>query len=467
MIHSARVRAIHWAFLLLLPSALLAANPGMVTRTLPYTPAPLANPLKGLVPYAGRAGTDFPYTLEFNYLPLAALMTGPGEFDWSPLENLLNDVASRGRQTIFRIYLEYPAKPTGIPAFLIEAGLKTHAYTNTNTQPLPPALVTTPDYEDTRLRAALKSFIGALGKRYDGDARIGYITAGLLGTWGEWHTHPRTDLMPSKTVQTEVMDAYEAAFKKTPILLRYPAGEDDPRYAPNHNRPFGYHDDSFGWATRPTDRPSDDWFFLTRLQKAGPNATNKWRTHPIGGEIRPELWQGLWNDPSSSPEGQEFGQCVLDTHVTWLMDSSTTRPLTGSQRQKAFLGIRRMGYEYWIWQVDHSTPAPSQPCNIRVLIRNVGIAPFYHDWPIELGLIADGNAQHTFTTPWKLSERLPRDPDRFFELTLSPDQQPTGTWQLALRVVNPLPNGFPLRFAGMNQDQHAPGWFTLTEITFP
>lgn len=59
-------------------------------------------------------------------------------------------------------------------------------------QPLPPAHVETPDYEDKNLRRSIKSLVAALGKKYDGDPRIGFITAGLLGTWGEWHTYPNS-----------------------------------------------------------------------------------------------------------------------------------------------------------------------------------------------------------------------------------------------------------------------------------
>lgn len=73
-------------------------------------------------------------------------------------------------------------------------------------------------------RACLKNFIAALGAKYDGDARIGFITAGLLGHWGEWHTYQREDLWAGKDVQIEVMDAYEAAFKRSPVLLFLSAG---------------------------------------------------------------------------------------------------------------------------------------------------------------------------------------------------------------------------------------------------
>jgi len=183
-----------------------------------YAPGPAANPLKGLVPYSNDTNMHFPHSMEFGYVGLADLMLGYDEFDWQPMERLLNPIAGRSHQAVFRVYLEYPNKTNGIPIFLLKDGLKVHRYLNTNTQPFPPANVETPDYEDKNLRRALVNFIAALGKKYDGDPRIGFVTAGLLGTWGEWHTYPRGELFASKTVQAEVMDVYAAAFQVTPVL---------------------------------------------------------------------------------------------------------------------------------------------------------------------------------------------------------------------------------------------------------
>ena len=55
--------------------------------------------------------------------------------------------------------------------------------------------------------------------------------------------------MADKSVQNEVLQAYSSAFKKTPVLIRYPAGKNDPTYVRNDNQPFGYHDDAFSWET--------------------------------------------------------------------------------------------------------------------------------------------------------------------------------------------------------------------------
>jgi len=194
-------------------------------RLLTLGESPVVNPLKGLVPYARPTPDRFPHSMEFSYIGLAKIVKGDGVYDWQPMEKLLDDIASRGNQAVIRIYVEYPGKTDGIPQYLIDGGLKVHSYMNTNTAPFPPTKVLTPNYEDESLRKTLANFIQAFGAKYDGDPRLGFITAGLLGTWGEWHTYPRDDLWASKTVQTEVMDAYEQSFRKTPILLRYPAGD--------------------------------------------------------------------------------------------------------------------------------------------------------------------------------------------------------------------------------------------------
>ena len=101
-----------------------AASAEQVVFKPAYAPAPADNPLKGFVPYAGQ-GKEFPHSMEFDYLPLASLMTGPKTFHWAPLDRLLDDIASRGCQSVFRIYLEYPQKPTGVPKYLVLAACRT------------------------------------------------------------------------------------------------------------------------------------------------------------------------------------------------------------------------------------------------------------------------------------------------------------------------------------------------------
>ncbi len=446
--------------------ALILATPAMAADRTPLeaAPSPVDNPLQGLVPYAADVRTFFPHSLEFNYLPFSAIVKGYDEFDWKPIERLLDEIAARGHQAVFRIYLEYPNKKGVIPDFLVKDGLKVHKYLNTNTQPLPPANVETPDYEDKNLRRSFKNFIAALGKKYDGDPRIGFITAGLLGTWGEWHTYPKNELFASKTVQTEVMDAYEAAFQVTPVLLRYPAGEKTNQKAPNAKRKFGYHDDSFAWATLDTGKKNDDWFYLPALKSAGPEAELKWKTQPIGGEIRPEAWGKVFDDKPGDKQIQDFRRCVEETHVTWLMDSGMfEKKQTADRIKRATEKVRRMGYDFHVPGVTIDKAAGDK-LTVQVEVFNRGVAPFYYDWKPEFGLIDSGKVVKTFPGSGKITDLLPGDKPRVWDDTLDLSGVKPGNYKLALRIPNTLKNGHPLRFANKTQDADAPGWLTLGSV---
>jgi hypothetical protein len=432
---------------------------------LEYAPGPADNPLKGLVPYANATVDSFPHSMEFSYFPLSALVTGYDLYDWTPLDKFLNESAQHGHQAVFRVYLEWPGRGGAIPVFLVKDGLNVFKFKDSSVEP--PKDNQTPDYTNPKLRAVLLRFVAALGQRYDGDPRIGFITAGLLGGWGEWHgMAPKYDLFAGKDLQVAVMDAYEAAFATTRILVRYPTGgEGFQQLAPNAKRGFGYHDDSFAWGTLDTGKPNDSWFFMAAQRMAGREALDKWKTQPIGGEIRPEAW-GIVFDPNPvRQEIQNFLDCVEATHVSWLMDSGMFRQKPDVGRiQRAKENVRRMGYDFYVSAVT-ITPAKDGRLLLKVEIINRGIAPFYYDWPVEFGLIgADGRMTMTSAGLGKITGLLPGDDPRIWDEALNVDGVAAGKYKLVMRVPNKLPNGQPIRFANKNQDADARGWLTLGEI---
>lgn len=413
---------------------------------LPYVPAPADNPLKGLVPYADPEQGRFPHSLEFSYLSFGKLMKGPQTFDWSPMEELLDDIASRRHQAVVRIWLEYPGHKDGIPQFLRDEGLKVTSWKYENDGPFPDDIVITPDYSNPKLQKAIRQFLQAFGKKYDGDPRLAFLTAGILGIWGEWHNYPRDELMAKKPVQTMVMKAYAKAFQKTPVLLRYPAGEEDWSYAPNHRQPFGYHDDSFAWATLDTGREADDWFFLPALKAAGKEALQKWKTEPIGGEIRPELWGRIFDDVPKHKKAQDFAECVQQTHVTWLMDTGMFEKKQSAKRIKnAVRAVQSMGYEFHI--LTASQQRTDRKVNVELKLQNQGVAPFYYDWEVKLVATRSGKPLKSFSTPWSVQGILPGAKPTVWKHAISIREFPQEADGLAVQVVNPLKNGMPLRFA--------------------
>ena len=118
---------------------------------------------------------------------------------YKTLEPNLNEIASRNHQAIFRVYLDFPIEPTGIPSFLMN-GLGKHPYTEYGGG-------VSPDYSNETLISTLESLIGELGKEYDGDDRIGFIQLGMLGFWGEWHTYPHDEWFPDATIQNRILYA--------------------------------------------------------------------------------------------------------------------------------------------------------------------------------------------------------------------------------------------------------------------
>ncbi len=457
------IRTIAIACIFVLTTASLLRGQAERSGKLDYAPAPVDNPLKGLVPYQDDVRTRFPHSLEFNYLPYSAIVKGYDQFDWQPLEQMLDDIAGRGHQTVVRIFLEYPGKKGVIPKFLVDDGLTIHRYINTNTAPLPPTQVETPDYENANLRRSLNNFILAFGQKYDGDPRLGFITAGLLGTWGEWHTYPKDELFASKTVQNEVMDAYEAAFKITPVLLRYPAGERDPHKANNAQRNFGYHDDSFAWATLHTGKEDDSWFYMTALKVAGPQAEAKWKTSPIGGEIRPEAWGKVFDSNSKSKKIQNFRQCVDQTHVTWLMDSGMFEKKQSEARiANATTEVRRMGYEFHA--SSFSVNRNNNKLNVQLDVENRGVAPFYYNWQVEWGILSGDKVLKSFPASVKLRDQLPGPKPQTWSDTLDLQAMNAGKYTLAIRIMNPLKSGQPVRFANRTQDANAVGWLSICDV---
>ena len=433
-----------------------------LAEPVPMVPAdsPVDNPMKGLVPYAGQSRDRFPHSLEYDGLPLSKLLTGPEQYNWQSLDDKLVAISGRSCQAVIRVWLEFPGQPSGLPDYLARAGVKITEWRDESEKlPLPNY---TPDYDDERLVAALEGFIAALGRRYDSDARMGFITAGLLGLWGEWHTYPREALFASKRTQERILAAYERAFHRVPVLLRYPAGPVDARLAENAHRPFGYHDDSFAWGTLDTGRKDDSWFYLPALKAAGPLAMERWKTHPIGGEIRPEVWGIVFDERPAHQRAQDFATCVRETHASWVLDTGMFREKADPARMaRALTQVRHMGYDFRMATAE-ITRHGEHGATVVLEIVNQGVAPFYQDWRVELGaIVADGAVVETWPVKWTLRGLLPGEtPTRWekqIERTTSRDRACT----LALRVVNPMPGGKRLRFANAAEDRDAKGWLSL------
>ncbi len=180
----------------------------------------------------------------------------------------------------------------------------------------------------------------------------------------------------------------------------------------------------------------------------------RWKSQPIGGEIRPEAW-GVVFDESPPAAVQDFRRCVEENHVSWLMDSGMFRePAKPARLGRALEAVRRMGYEFRVTRVEIEGRV------LRVTLTNQGVAPFYHPWKARFRLLAaDGKTATEQESPHALTGILPGE-SAVWEQALPGDQPEKMT--VLMQVPNPLPNGKPVKFANRAQDADRDGWLTLT-----
>lgn len=145
---------------------------------------PLNNPLKGWCPYTNAGDIHQPYSMVFQYVSWRDLEPVKGEYRFEEWEKKWGVASAKGKHIVFRVYIDYPSRPSGLPEWLRKAGVAETAYTDYGGGK-------SPDYDDERMIAGCERLIAALGKRYNSHPRVAFIELGLLGFWGEWHTYPR------------------------------------------------------------------------------------------------------------------------------------------------------------------------------------------------------------------------------------------------------------------------------------
>jgi hypothetical protein len=480
------------------PAPPATPDPSLAVHPLASAPGPLDNPLKGFATYyfpGSDENTGYPHSLQWSYFGLSEVMTDPGNctsYNWSVLDNALNEIASYGNQAAIRFYLEYPGGTGTHPGNAIPHCFDGNVTYRTNTY----WGTTSPDYDSPFLLNALGNFIAAYGARYDGDPRIGFINLGLVGLWGEWHTWPfDTDtgsdsypnFMPTDAHAAQIIQDYAGAFHKTKIEVRYPTSGGGAA----NNLNVGYHDDSFCYregsplagVTLPESLGGASYAQLQLDLNEG--TENKWITNSMGGEVRPEIQSSAFTSwPGGSGQVDNMKACIELEHTTWKINQtsqsySPTDPNVGA-------AVRLMGYDLSVTNAYFKNGA-SGTATIGVQMTNDGVAPFYYPWTVTLGLKnSGGTIVKTWDTPWDLRTVMPlkirafpdwnagADPTyveygypQYFQSAVDLSAVAGGSYQLVVRVKNPLEatsaNAKKLRFA--NATQNTDGWLGLGAMT--
>ena len=428
---------------------LLLASLGFIVSVqgadLKYAPVYAPNPLKGMIA-AGRHSVDFQTSMNSSIFGLREVVKAPGQYDWSRLELLLNKASERKLQSVLRPYLDWPMNRPGLPEYILAIDGASHRFDRPHFSYQTGAVV--PVYDDLNVRVLMRDFIKAFGEAYDGDPRLAFVEAGLVGSWGEWiyWGYPGREfsqLHASETTQIEVMDAYAKAFTKTKILLRWPTTN-------NLERAFGYHDDWFGHRRGG---------YQSKWEGLGLPPGDRWQLFPMGGRIHPEF----------SPDSGRCQLTLTTSAALELADSGhyTYLKLPGKiqvANQDTLVELEhKLGYELHVKRAAFLPEQNTDP-KVSITMTNTGAAPFYYSWPMELAVANKGQIRNTWQTDWDVRKVVPGRGDVVFETRLKDAGQfPKGS-QLLMRMANPMKEGLPVSFANETQNADLPGWLTLAQI---
>ena len=305
-----------------------------------------------------------------------------------------------------------------------------------------------------------------LGEAWDDDPRIFAVQMGLIGHFGEHH-----DPAPTAEQRRLLAEAFHAAFKNKPVLVRHTDRE-------FMEAGFGIYYDTFAYVAREPETGSQDQF----PWQATHGYRDIWKRAPIEGEVEYN-WQ---QQRESAKPAETFGRTPDETmkvpayrrymvdkirryHASYLgwidnYHAADRDVLAGAaEMQKAF------GYRFVLDAVSYPRAAqPGGKLTVKLAVRNTGSAPFYLDWPVAVALLDAATKMPVWSAPldgvdirrwlpgedWDSAAFSYRSPamknDAAGEAAL-PEDLKTGEYILALAILDRQGGMMPsVRFAAEN-----------------
>lgn len=442
------------------------------------TDAILANPGMGWETFHRTARDDknlpawIPSTVHYARWGWGTLEPRPGEIDHAFLDGVLQETREAGQTLAFRAMCcsTRPGHPYH-PNWLGEVGgrVVTTRYGDG------PELEV-PDLDDPVVLRAHLDFIERLGARYDGHPDVDHVDLGSVGWWGEWHMSRSSNApMPKPETQKKIVDAYLAAFKKSPLVMLI-GGGDMLAYAVQNGA--GWRADCLGdmggfsktWCHMRTGYPR----YLPEAR-----ALDAWKSAPVA-------WETCWDMRKWVDEGWSLRfifNYALALHGSVINNKSAPLPEGEQVRPEVERFLRRLGYRLVLRQWSHPRQAkPGAKLELAMQWQNTGSAPCYKPYRLAYRLTGPGGEHRVFASDVTVEGWLPGSIEVFTEeffrqpadlppgeivevadsIQLPPELAP-GTYGLSLAVVGESDDQpvVQLGIAGRGDD----GWYPLSRVT--
>jgi len=266
-------------------------------------------------------------------------------------DEMWGDIASRNVKVIPRVYLHWNGDKKYWPADM-----------------------TPDDYTSGQFQQRVLRLVERLGILWDTDPRVAFVELGIFGKWGE-----QEQPFATKEVQKLVGDAVAKAFKHKLVSVRR-------NWELFESQPFGVYWDS--WAHY--DQMWDHGNSIAQLN----SAEGRYLINYVGGEVAYN-WGNADTQPGPSPTESVarviHRNFIINTlrwlHCTqlrWIENYDTTN---AEARAGADIIQQAFGYRYVLEKVAFNSSVTNGDLCVVIHVKNVGSAPFYYDWPLQVSLL--------------------------------------------------------------------------------
>ncbi len=399
----------------------------------------LANPFKGFAPWIGNSNPVYEVKLQQATFGWADLEPTKGNYDWSHLERNWGNVRLTGKRVGFRVAAEIPGSgQNDTPQWLIDEGVALRPYEIDNQTGL------APDWDDPKFLAAHHDFIMALGARYDADPRVAWIDIGSYGFWGEWHVWLNESLAGTEATKQAILDDYFEAF---PTKAKVIAFDDDFATKYVTDRGGGIRNDCLG------TEDSNNWY-LTSLNRIDPTLNDRvWKTAIITGEFCGSGYGAHEGTTERFDLNYEF---VRQTHWSFVGSAGGAIDPEDEQHRKDLDKLHKtLGYRFVLRSFSMNPSAGAgDTLDVQLGVENVGIAPFYFEWPLVLYIVADDNsiALEQIAADIDIRNWLPGLHVEDTSLVL-PSDSATGSYEVKLAIHDPDTGEPGVLFANTGVDE--------------
>ncbi|MBQ2112030.1 MAG: DUF4832 domain-containing protein [Bacteroidales bacterium] len=307
--------------------------------------------------------------LEFAYMLYNEVCKEKDVYDWTPMDNLLEKVASRGHQLVVRFRYTYVGQQCSVPDYI--KAWPGYEETVGKSEGRDTYF---PDWRCEELQRFHLDFHKRFAERYDNDPRLAFVQTGF-GLWAEYHIYDGPRIMgktfPSKEFQETFFKEMDKYFDKTTWSISIDAADES--YTPFKAKPelleipFGNFDDSFMHKTH-NQYNRDCWLFF---------GEERYKTGPHGGEFSyyTDFDQKHCLD-TAGMYGRVFEDEVAKYNMTYIIGNDQPGYQTMDRIKEASMS---MGYKFEIkdFRVKGNEAV--------VLISNIGVAPIYRDAYVAVG----------------------------------------------------------------------------------